>query len=268
MLHIFHLHVYALLDPGASLSFVTPYIAVDFGISPKILVELFLFSTQVVKTIIARRVYRHCPVMIFQKATSADLVELEITDFDVIPAMPQSTTEPGSESPSLESVPVINEYSDMFPKDIPRISPEREIDFDIRSFLGLAGYYRCFVEGFSSIASPMSSLTQKKVKFKWSDPCEKSFQELKTRLTSALVLALPDISDRKDLEFEVDDYVYLKISPMKEVKKFSKKRKLSPYYVGPFRILTCLGKVAYELELPSDLASFHPVFYVSFLKSA
>lgn len=53
----------------------------------------------------------------------------------------------------------------------------------IKSFLGLAGYYRRFVEGFSSIASPLTKLTQKKVKFQWSDKCEKSFQTLKYRLT-------------------------------------------------------------------------------------
>ncbi|WMV46785.1 hypothetical protein MTR67_040170 [Solanum verrucosum] len=55
-----------------------------------------------------------------------------------------------------------------------------------RSFLGLAGYYRRFVKGFSSIASPLTKLTQKKVKFQWSDECEKSFSELKTRLTTAI----------------------------------------------------------------------------------
>ena len=66
---------------------------------------------------------------------------------------------------------------------------------EIRSFLRLAGYYRRFVEGFSSIAVPLSRLTQKKVKFQWSDECEKSFQELKTRLTTAPVLTLPDGTD-------------------------------------------------------------------------
>ncbi|KAH0633127.1 hypothetical protein KY284_035913 [Solanum tuberosum] len=66
---------------------------------------------------------------------------------------------------------------------------------DIRSFLGLAGYYRRFVEGFSSIASPLTKLTQKKVKFQWSDDCEKSFAELKTRLTTTPVLTLPEGSD-------------------------------------------------------------------------
>ncbi|KAH0722292.1 hypothetical protein KY290_004974 [Solanum tuberosum] len=63
---------------------------------------------------------------------------------------------------------------------------------DIRSFLGLAGYYRRFVEGFSSIASPLTTLTQKKAKFVWSEACEKNFQELKDRLTSASVLTLPE----------------------------------------------------------------------------
>ena len=50
---------------------------------------------------------------------------------------------------------------------------------DIRSFLGLAGYYRRFVEGFSSITTPLTRLTQKMVKFEWSDDCEKSFAEWK-----------------------------------------------------------------------------------------
>ncbi|WMV08791.1 hypothetical protein MTR67_002176 [Solanum verrucosum] len=66
---------------------------------------------------------------------------------------------------------------------------------DIRSFLGLSGYYRKFVEVFSSIASPLTDLTQKKVKFIWFEACEKSFQELKDRLTSATVLTLPQGTD-------------------------------------------------------------------------
>ena len=62
---------------------------------------------------------------------------------------------------------------------------------EIRSFLGLAGYYRRFVKGFSRIAVPLSRLTQKGVKFVSDDRCEASFQELKQRLTSALILAIP-----------------------------------------------------------------------------
>ncbi|CAL2228612.1 unnamed protein product [Prunus armeniaca] len=65
---------------------------------------------------------------------------------------------------------------------------------EIRSFLGLAGYYRRFVEGFSSIAAPLTRLTRKDVKFKWTEECEQGFQELKKRLTTAPILALPDNS--------------------------------------------------------------------------
>ncbi|XP_070008291.1 uncharacterized protein, partial [Nicotiana sylvestris] len=157
-----------------------------------------------------------------------------------------------AEAPSIDSVPVVREFPEVFPSDLPGMPPDRDINFcidlapgtqpisippyhmappelkelkeqlqdllekgfirpsvspwvlkvrvlvdpkkievvknrprpasakDIRSFLGLAGYYRWFVEGFSSIASPMTRLTQKGVQFRWSDECETSFQKLKT----------------------------------------------------------------------------------------
>ena len=64
--------------------------------------------------------------------------------------------------------------------------------FEIHSFLGLAGYYRTFIEDFSRIAAPMTKLTRKEVKFDWDDRCEEAFQELKRRLTSAHILVVPD----------------------------------------------------------------------------
>ncbi|GJU84723.1 putative reverse transcriptase domain-containing protein [Tanacetum coccineum] len=63
---------------------------------------------------------------------------------------------------------------------------------EIRQFLGLAGYYRRFIEGFSKIAKPMTKLTQKKVKFVWGDKQEAAFQLLKQKLCSAPILALPE----------------------------------------------------------------------------
>ncbi|WMV46677.1 hypothetical protein MTR67_040062, partial [Solanum verrucosum] len=59
----------------------------------------------------------------------------------------------------------------------------------------LSNKYQKFLEGFSSIASPLTKLTQKNVKFQWSDECEKNFSEVKTRLTTTPVLTLPDGSD-------------------------------------------------------------------------
>ncbi|XP_070020361.1 uncharacterized mitochondrial protein AtMg00860-like [Nicotiana sylvestris] len=62
---------------------------------------------------------------------------------------------------------------------------------EIRSFLGLAGYYRRFVQGFSSIASLLTILAQKGAPFLWSDDCEASFQKLKIALTTSPILVLP-----------------------------------------------------------------------------
>jgi hypothetical protein len=54
---------------------------------------------------------------------------------------------------------------------------------------------------------------------------------------------------RRDLVFELGDYVYLKVSPMRSVKRFSMKGKLAPRYVGPFKVIARRGEVAYQLEL-------------------
>ena len=62
---------------------------------------------------------------------------------------------------------------------------------EIRSFLGLVGYYRRFVEGFSKLAGPLTALTRKGQKYVWTERCEESFQELKRRLTTAPVLTPP-----------------------------------------------------------------------------
>ncbi|KAI5649734.1 hypothetical protein M9H77_35739 [Catharanthus roseus] len=63
---------------------------------------------------------------------------------------------------------------------------------EVRSFLGMAGYYRRFIQDFSRIAGPLTQLTRKAIKFEWTEKCERSFQELNNRLTSAPVLTLPD----------------------------------------------------------------------------
>ncbi|WMV18336.1 hypothetical protein MTR67_011721 [Solanum verrucosum] len=319
---------------------------------------------------------------------------------------------------SSKGIEVDPKKTDAF-KSCPRpLSPS-----DIRSFLGLSSYYRRFVEGFSSMASLLTTLTQKKAKFMLSEVCEKSFQDLKDRLTSTLVLTLPEGIDgfvvyydastigivadvkakqcldpilvdlkevvlkksveafsqggdgvlryqghlcvpnvndlreqifseahssryfihpgatkmyrdmwevywwngmknniveflakcpncqqvkveyqksgglelvheaiekvrlirerlkmaqsrkksyvdvrRRDLEFDVHDSVYLKISPMKGVMRFGKKGKLSPRFIGPYQILRRVGKVAYELDLPNQLATVHMVFHIFMLK--
>ena len=70
-----------------------------------------------------------------------------------------------------------------------RVRPTNVIE--IRSFVGLASYYRRFVKGFSSVASQLTNLTKHNVSFVWLDECEESFQNLKTLLTTAPNLTLP-----------------------------------------------------------------------------
>ncbi|WVZ81169.1 hypothetical protein U9M48_028580 [Paspalum notatum var. saurae] len=71
---------------------------------------------------------------------------------------------------------------------------------------------------------------------------------------------------RRPLVFEVGDYVYLRVSPMKGVHHFGVKGKLAPRYIGPFKITEQCGPVAYRLELPPHLAAVHDVFHDSQLK--
>ncbi|WVZ58246.1 hypothetical protein U9M48_008532, partial [Paspalum notatum var. saurae] len=70
---------------------------------------------------------------------------------------------------------------------------------EIRSFLGLAGYYRRFIKDFSKTAKPMTSLTKKNAKYTWSPNCEEAFQSLKRSLTTAPVLAQPDVTKPFDV---------------------------------------------------------------------
>jgi hypothetical protein len=71
---------------------------------------------------------------------------------------------------------------------------------------------------------------------------------------------------RRELVFEVGYYAYLKVSPMRSVRRFNMKGKLAPRYIRPFKILERRDEVAYQLELPESLSGVHNVFHVSQLK--
>ncbi|XP_069149231.1 uncharacterized protein [Solanum lycopersicum] len=214
----------------STLFFVTPLVALTFEIFPEVIHDPIVVSTPLRENVRTDTVYKDCPIVVTAKTMYEDLVELPMHDFDVILCMDWLHN----------SVPIVNEFLDVFPDDLPGVPPPREIDFgidlepnttpisippyrmapaelkklklhdlpsyvmsdqgveedprktevvknwpkhitpiDICSFLGLAGYYRRFVEGFSSIDSPLTALTKK------------SFQKLKDRLTSGPVLTLP-----------------------------------------------------------------------------
>jgi hypothetical protein len=71
---------------------------------------------------------------------------------------------------------------------------------------------------------------------------------------------------RRELSFDVGDFVYLKVSPMRGLSRFKVRGKLAPRFIGPFKILEKRGAIAYQLELPPQLSDVHDVFHVSQLK--
>ena len=72
--------------------------------------------------------------------------------------------------------------------------------------------------------------------------------------------------NRRDIEYEVGDKVFLKVSLWRKILRFGRKSKLSPRFIGPYDILERIGSVAYRLALPPELAKLHDVFHVSMLR--
>ncbi|GJZ23564.1 putative reverse transcriptase domain-containing protein [Tanacetum coccineum] len=113
-------------------------------------------------------------------------------EFQVMPFV--LTNAPASKEEHAEH---LNEGIHVDPAKIKSIKDwaSRKTTTDVCQFLGLAGYYRRFIETFSKIAKPMTKLTQKNVKFDWSEKAEAAFQMLKQKLCSAPILSLPEGSE-------------------------------------------------------------------------
>ncbi|XP_055826358.1 uncharacterized protein LOC129894726 [Solanum dulcamara] len=112
-------------------------IADKIGVNPEP-IEPFEVATPVGDFIIARRVYKSCSVIICDRCTKADLIELEMTEFDVIMGMDWLSScyanvdcQRKAEAPTIQSVPIVNEFADVFPDDLPGLPPKQEIDFTI-----------------------------------------------------------------------------------------------------------------------------------------
>nr|GEW52608.1 putative reverse transcriptase domain-containing protein [Tanacetum cinerariifolium] len=103
----------------------------------------------------------------------------------------------------VKYVPIVQDFPEAFPEDFPDPAKIESVKdwaslktpTEIRQFLGLAGYYRRFIEGFSKITKSMTKLTQKAIKFDWGEKKENAFQLNKQKLCSAPILALPEGSE-------------------------------------------------------------------------
>ncbi|XP_073057156.1 uncharacterized protein [Primulina eburnea] len=197
-------------------------------------------STPLGKVMRSAEMINGCEFRYEDNVIELDCIVLEMSDFDcivgidmltrykaivdcfqkVVKFRPDMTDHLTFYVPKLADIPIVSEFSDVFPDEIPGFPPVREIDFNIELMPGTQpisrapyrmspielkelkeqledllakGYIRPSVSpwGFSQIARPITQLTQKNVPFIWSSACENSFVELKKRLTSAPVLTIP-----------------------------------------------------------------------------
>ncbi|XP_075483700.1 uncharacterized protein LOC142523856 [Primulina tabacum] len=281
---------YTLFDCGATHSFMSRRFYKKLKLEHDILSEPLRVATPASKIIETHKVYRNCQICISKQIFEAELIQLNMIEFDIILGMDWLSKnhaivdcqkkDIGLQTPTKEEIIYHGKSKErkyvlsasqawkaikggekiyVFPEELPGEIPDREVEFEInlvpgaaqnfkstipngssrikrvkgttsgitgqetghiiskfgvsvdpkkveaikdwphpktitevRSFLCLAGYYRKFVEGFSLIAIPLTKLTQKNSKFIWNEACEKSFETLKTKLASTLVLIFPE----------------------------------------------------------------------------
>ncbi|GJW12999.1 putative reverse transcriptase domain-containing protein [Tanacetum coccineum] len=204
-----------LFDTGADRSFVSTAFSSQIDITPSILDHYYDVKLADGRIIGLNTILRGCTLNLLNYPFNVNLMPVELGSFDaIIVFLAHVTTkevEDKSEKKRLEDVPIVRDFPEVFPEDLPRsfhrstsghykshlihgYAPSsgktEEIFRKWRSELGLAGYYRRFIKGFSKIAKSMTKLTQKGVKFDWGDKQEAAFQLLKQKLCSAPISGL------------------------------------------------------------------------------
>nr|GEY25670.1 hypothetical protein [Tanacetum cinerariifolium] len=128
----------------------------------------------------------------------------------------------------------------------------------VRQFLGLAGYYQSWDNRLPLVEFYYNNSYHASIK---TDP----FEALYGRKCRSRQKSYADLK-RKLTEFKVGDKVMLKVSPWRGVIRFGKRGKLSPRFIGPFKVIERIGPIAYKLELPDKLRGIHDTFHISNLK--
>ncbi|XP_070002217.1 uncharacterized protein [Nicotiana sylvestris] len=268
--------VYALIDPGSTLSYDTPFVAIEFGIEPVQLHEPFSMSNLVDKL----------------PGISPDR-EINF-GIDVMPG-----TQPISIPPYRMARAELKELKEQL-KDL--LEKDQGAQFK-------ANFWKKFQQGLGTQVFPMKGIMRFGKKGKLSLGYIRPYRIIQRIGQVAYKLELPpemslvhpffhvsmlkkvvgDLSTiapvenievneelsheevpvailDRDLEFKEDDWVFLKVSPMKGIMRFVKKGKLCLRYVRPYEIIQRIGQVAYKIELPPEMSLVRPIFHVSMLK--
>nr|KYP59642.1 hypothetical protein KK1_015078 [Cajanus cajan] len=192
-----------LYDSGATHSFISNDCVQHFQLSVSSLETNLIVLTPTNKSVVANKVCLDCPLFINDRKFLVNLICLPLSQLDVILGMDWLSSNHVLLNYAEKSVMFSNskDLSISLSKPISKFSWGKVQGYLILSsmeakedsvFLGLAGYYRRFIEELSEIVMSLTQLTKKRQSFEWTEKCENSFQELKKRLTTTPVLALPN----------------------------------------------------------------------------
>ncbi|KAI5347763.1 hypothetical protein L3X38_000650 [Prunus dulcis] len=220
-----------LIDPGATHSFVTPSFAHNADVKLSALRSELAISVPTGEIFYVGTVYRDSPVLVRDVCLEAYLIPLEMVGLDVILGMEFAYNNSYQASIKMSLFDALYGKQCRTPFYWDEVGESRlDVTDDVER-------------------------TKKQVKIirerlKTAQDRQKSYAD----------------NRRKDLQFEVGDWVFLKLSPWKGVVRFGKRGKLSPRYIGPYEVVERVGPVAYRLALPLDLSRLHDVFHVSMLR--
>nr|GEW49641.1 putative reverse transcriptase domain-containing protein [Tanacetum cinerariifolium] len=185
--------------------------------------------------------------------------------------------------------PVVKEFPDVFPEDLPGLPPVRQVEFQINLISGTTPVarapYRLAPSEMQELSNQLQELNRPRLYPTKSPVCWAKVRDVQLmgpeiihETTEKIVQICQRLQEatyrqrsyantrRKSLEFQVGDRVMLKVSPQKGVIRFGKQGKLNPRYIRPFKIHERIGPVAYKLELLEELSNLHNTFYVSNLR--
>ncbi|XP_070045513.1 uncharacterized protein [Nicotiana tomentosiformis] len=177
-----------------------------------------------------------------------------------------------ADTTSVESLPVVRDFPDVFLANLPGMPPKRDIDFGIdllpsTQSISIPPYHIEHVE-LKALKEQLQELLDKGFSHeeeRWlhADKAKMIQDQLRTSQSRQKCYA-----DRKadDVAYMAGERFLLRVSPMKGVMRFGKKGKLSTRYIVTFEILEIVSEVAYKLAFPPSLSVVHPVFYISMLQ--